>query len=246
MERALPVVAKKKTAKKLASKKKVTGQRVAKKKLVAKKRAAVKKKTVAKKKTAARKKIAVKKRATVKKKVAVKKKTAARKKIAVKKKAAVKKGAVKKGTAKKKPAPRTKIAKEKAPAKKKIAKKPPKRRGRVTKMTAAEAMISLLTLADRWEDLGWLEALYLYGNNLGAAAGHRELRFMVIFKGLRQATQQRVAEKELDKLLKPAIPVRRRLELRPDLEIIQWIEQENPAFVAAFGQAIPIYVRHPS
>jgi hypothetical protein len=213
-------VAKKKTAKKNASKKQVTKRRVAKKKLVVKKK-------VDKKKPAAQKKIVVRKKAA--------KKPAAKKKVVVKQ-----------ALAKKKPEAKKKTIKKVVQAKKPPTKKPARRRGRVTKMTAPEAMISLVTLADRWEDMGWLEALYLYGSNLGSAAGHRELRFMVIFKGLRQATQQRAAEKELDKLLKPVIPVRRRLDFLNNLKIILWVEQENPAFVAAFGQAIPIYVRHPS
>lgn len=236
-------MAKKKTAKKSASKKQVTKRRVARKTLVVKKKAD-------KKKPGAQKKIVVRKKAA--------KKPAVEKKVVVKQARAKKKPELKKKTIKKKVQVRKKparkavvVAEEKPAAKKPPTKKPPtkkpaRRRGRVTKMTAPEAMISLVTLADRWEDLRWLEALYLYGSNLGSAAGHRELRFMVIFKGLRQATQQRAAEKELDKLLKPVIPVRRRLDFLNDLEIIVWVEQDNPAFVAAFGQAIPIYVRHPS
>ena len=55
--------------------------------------------------------------------------------------------------------------------------------------------------------------------------------------------QCRRGMKELDALLKRAVPVKRRLDFLGNLEIIDWIEQENPAFRANFGQAIPIYVR---
>lgn len=231
-------MAKKKTAKKSANKKQVTKRRVAKKKLVVKKKAD-------REKSGAQKKIVVRKKAA--KKPAVKKKVVVKQALAKKKPELKKKTIKKKVQVRKKPARKAVVvAEEKPAAKKPPTKKPARRRGRVTKMTAPEAMISLVTLADRWEDLRWLEALYLYGSNLGSAAGHRELRFMVIFKGLRQAAQQRAAEKELDKLLKPVIPVRRRLDFLHDLEIIVWVEQDNPAFAAAFGQAIPIYVRHPS
>ena len=197
-----------------------------------------------KKKVSARKKVASKSAVATKKKVAPKKKVAAKKKTATKKAPATKrptKAEIKKATAAAK-----KEAEAKAAASKPVVKKKPKRRGRVTKMTVSEVMISLTTLADQWEDLAWMEALYLYGNHLDSADGHRELRFMVIFKGLRRAPQQKAAQKALDKILKPAVPVRRRLDFLDDLAIIQYIELENPAFVASFGQAIPIFVRVPS
>ncbi len=222
-------MARKKAVKKTATRKKAP----AKKKKAAAKRKVTKRKAAPKKKAAAKKKVA-------KKKAAPKKKTAAKKKVAKKKAAPKKKAAAKKRVTKKKAVPK----KEAAPvAKKKAAKKKTKRRGRITKMTASEALISLTTLADLWPDFEWLEALYLHGGNLDTAAGHRELRFMIIHNGLRRANQVAAAEKALDKALKPAVPVRRKLDFFGDLQIIEWVEQENPGFLAAFGRVIPVYVR---
>ena len=110
-------------------------------------------------------------------------------------------------------------------------------------MTVQEAAVSLASLDGTWDAFDWLEALYLYGAGLRSTAPHREFSFMVIFRGLSQPAQQRQAESDLEKHLKSAVPIRRKLNFLPDLNIIDMVSTENPAFVALFGTAITIYVR---
>jgi hypothetical protein len=113
-------------------------------------------------------------------------------------------------------------------------------------MTVQEAAVSLASLDGTWDRFAWLEALYLYGSGLRSTTPHREFSFMVIYRGLAQPAQQRQAESDLDKHLKGAVPIRRRLNFLPDLNIIDMVSAENPAFVALFGPAVTIYVRRDS
>ena len=255
---ARKAAAKKTTAKKTTTRK-ASAKKTSAKKAVTKKAAT--KKTTAKKtpaKKAATKKTTAKKTTT--KKAATKKTTA--KKAATKKapakKAATRKTTAKKATAKKAPAKKAAAKKASRAGKRTLAKTGTANNGaagraapaakarrsrRMTRMTVQEALISLATLQDRWPQLEWLDAIVLYGPQLRAGDSFREFSFLVIHHGLTTPSQARAARAELDALLATAVPIKRRIHLVREPELLDRLRQEDPAVEALLGQPIPIWVR---
>ena len=204
------------------------------------------------KKTSAKK--AVTKKAATKKTTA--KKTTAKKTTA--KKAATRKTTAKKATAKKAPAKKAATKKASRAGKRTLAKTGTANNGaagraapaakarrsrRMTRMTVQEALISLATLQDRWPQLEWLDAIVLYGPQLRAGDSFREFSFLVIHHGLTTPSQARAARAELDALLATAVPIKRRIHLVREPELLDRLRQEDPAVEALLGQPIPIWVR---
>ena len=160
-------------------------------------------------------------------------------------------------TSKRKPVRKAKVSKTKtskrkpvrqaapAPKSKAVSKRKAKKRRppRITRMTLQEVLISLASLEGRWQELPWLEALYLHGRNLAQRENLRQVRFMVVHRGLTTSQLMSKARKRLSDMLGPVIPLHRSLEFTRYLTIIEQIELNDPAVAALLGRAVPIFVR---
>ncbi len=120
---------------------------------------------------------------------------------------------------------------------------PPAKPRRITKMSLDEVLISIGTLEGNWSDLGWLQGLYLYGQDLKSTDYHREFSFIVVYRGLSKSSQIRKARADLDAILAQAAPVHRTLNFIPTIGIIEQMRTDNPAVNALLGHTVPIFVR---
>ena len=92
-------------------------------------------------------------------------------------------------------------------------------------------------------EMTWIDGLYLYGAEVVDQTYLTQLRFIVLFHGLRLSSAQRKARQQLHELLHAVLPLHLSVQLAGTPGLAELLQEGNPAATALLGHTEMVFTR---